>query len=415
MPRQLRLELHVREEGDGFAGVLVSVDQGGAEIPAASVVVEADHLVADFPSIGARYEAGFAGPDTLEGHFTQGAVRPLAMERGGAPFEAGFEPVPVIGRDVEMAVASGGIVLAGSLRLPDGEGPFPAFVLLTGTGPQDRDETIAGRPVFAAIASELAARGIASLRLDDRGVGGSGGDFAAATSHDYAADAAAALAALRARPEIDGARTGYLGHSEGSVTAFLAARSSDPAFILTLAGMTSRADQVLFEQGEAIVRAGGGGDAAVADTRAVQEEIIHLARTLPVEDLADAILAAMRARGQADQMARANAMTFGSPWFPALLDIDTPALIDAYEGPVTALYAEHDLQVLAESQSSVARAALADNPRSTVAIVPGTNHLFQASQTGRLEEYQTAPHAVAPHALDFIGDAAIALIGESEQ
>ena len=407
---QLRLELHVEAGDEGLTGHLVSVDQGGARIPAASVTMDGGRLTAAFPSISARYEAGFAAPDQLEGTFTQGGEHPLVLERGGAPFEAGFEPVRQIGRDIDMTVESDGIVLAGSLRLPGGDGPFPAFVLLTGTGPQDRDETIAGRPVFAALASALAEQDIASLRLDDRGVAESGGDFAAATPQVFADDATAALAVLRARPEIDAGRVGLLGHSEGSVTAFLAARSADPDFILTLAGMTSRAEQVLFEQGEALVRAAGGGDEAVANTRAVQEEIIALARTTPIAQLPAEIEAAMLARGQTEQMARANAQTWGLPWFPALLDIDTPALIDAYDGPVTALYAENDLQVLPGPQSAVAREALADNPRARVEIVPGVNHLFQDSETGRLEEYQRAPHAMSPRAMELIGRAAADLV-----
>lgn len=407
---QLRLELHVEAGDEGLSGYLISVDQGGARIPADSIVLRDERLVARFPAIGASYEAGFAAPDRLDGTFTQGAPRPLVLERGGAPFAAGFEPVREVGRDIDVTVESGDAVLAGSLRLPEVDGPIPAFVLLTGTGPQDRDETIAGRPVFAALASALAEQGIASLRLDDRGVGGSGGDFAAATPQVFADDAAAALAVLRGRPEIDAGRVGLLGHSEGSVTAFLAAQTADPDFILTLAGMTSRAEQVLFEQGEALVRAAGGDDTAVANTRAVQEEIIELARTTPVDRLAEEIETAMRARGQSEQMARANAQTWGLPWFPALLEVDTPALIDAYEGPVTALYAEHDLQVLPGPQSAVAHAALADNPQARIEIVPGVNHLFQDSETGRMEEYQRARHAMSPRAMELIGRAAAELV-----
>lgn len=411
---QLRLELHVETTADGLSGHLVSVDQGGAEIPASAIVLENGRMNAEFPSIGATYQADLVEADRLEGRFTQGAPYPLDMERGGEPFGPAFEPVALVGQDVEVTVPSDGVQLAGSLRLPDGEGPFPAFVMLTGTGPQDRDETIMGRPVFAALASELASRGIASLRLDDRGVGGSGGDFAAATPQDYAADANAALAFLAARPETDASQTGFLGHSEGAVTAFLAAQASDPAFILTLAGMTSPADQVLFEQGEALVRASGGGEAEIADTRAVQEEIISLARTTPPDRLQAEIEAAMLARGQSRQMAQANAAMWGRPWFPALLALDTPALMDAFDGPVTALYAERDLQVLAGTQSAVAREALADNPAAEVEIVPRVNHLFQTARTGLPSEYASSPHAVSPEALARIGEAAAALTSRME-
>ncbi|MHA6288032.1 alpha/beta hydrolase [Maricaulis sp. CAU 1757] len=401
---ELRLELHVSETGDGLSGHLVSVDQGNAEIPAASMSADADRLVAEFPSINARYEARLGAPDRLDGTFTQGRAMGLVLVRGGDAFEAArFEPAPMVGRDIEAVVTGSGITQVGWLRLPEGDGPFPAFVMLTGTGAQDRDETMFGRPVFAAMASALAEHGIATLRLDDRGVGDSTGDYMSATSHDFAADAVAALDWLKAHEAISSA--GYLGHSEGAVTAFLAARDSDPDFILSLAGMTSNADQVLYEQAAALIRASGGGELAVIANRQVQDVLIEAARD--AEDTEAAVRAATAELNMSPEQAAPNIQLFGRPWFTALLALDMPALIAAYDGPAAFVYAERDLQVLPGPQAEVARSA---RPDAAISIVPGVNHLFQASETGLPNEYASAPHVIAPVAYEAIGQAAATLV-----
>ncbi len=167
-------------------------------------------------------------------------------------------------RDEEVTFRSGSLTIAGTLSLPSGSGPFPAVVLLSGSGLQDRDSELFGFRPFKLIADAFVQRGIAVLRCDDRGVGGSTGSVAAATSEDFADDALAAVRMLRARAEIDGARVGLLGHSEGAIVAAIAAsRTSDVAFIVWMAGSAVPGSEILRMQAASIARAAGATDSAV--------------------------------------------------------------------------------------------------------------------------------------------------------
>lgn len=145
-------------------------------------------------------------------------------------------------RSEPLSVTNGTVTLSGTLTVPQGPGPFPAVVLITGSGPQNRDEEVAGFRVFGVLADHLTRNGIAVFRHDDRGVGQSTGRLAASTTADFADDALVGVTRLAAMPEIDPARIGLIGHSEGgAVAAIAAAKSSAVKFIVMLAGPASPA------------------------------------------------------------------------------------------------------------------------------------------------------------------------------
>jgi pimeloyl-ACP methyl ester carboxylesterase len=262
---QLRLVLHLAPGGTGASGLaatLDSPDQGAFGIPATDVATAGDSLTVTFANIGGGYVgARNAAGDTLSGTWSQGGQAfPLVLTRGpGEQVNRPQEPeppFPYVSEDVTFASSDGRVVLAGTLTLPDGAGPHPAAVLVSGSGPQNRDEEVFGHRPFLVLADYLARRGVAVLRYDDRGFGESTGDFTTATSENFARDAEAGLRYLLTRNEINPAALGIIGHSEGGLVAqVVASRSSNVAWIVMLAGPGVRGDSLLVMQADAINRA----------------------------------------------------------------------------------------------------------------------------------------------------------------
>jgi hypothetical protein len=326
--------------------------------------------------------------------------------------------VPYTSSDVTFP--SGAITVAGTLTVPRAEGRVPAVVLISGSGAQDRDETVAGFKIFAVLADHLTRQGIAVLRTDDRGVGGTTGSTAASTSDDFAGDALAAVGYLKSRSEIDASRIGLCGHSEGGIVAPLAAsRSTDVAFIVLLAGPALTGERIMLAQAEAIARAQGAPPAAIEKNAAMQKRIFAAVRggTMPAlraelrqEGLAQiaALPEAQRAAvgdpgAYIDRVLDAQLKAVSSPWFRYFLDYDPVPALEAVRCPVLALYGEKDLQVvpLAGNRSALEAAmARSGNRELTVAVVPAANHLFQAAKIGIPGEYAALEKSFAPGFLD---------------
>lgn len=403
---QLRLVLEVR----GAEVILISVDQSGARLPVEVTRRDADGFAGSVASVGAALEMERDDTDRLTGHFSQGGTRfPLMLERGPAP--AALSTLASADEaSADFIVMSGDVRLAGTLRLPGDDGVSPVLLLLNGSGSQDRDATVLGQPVFGVLADALAARGIASLRLDDRGVGGSDA-IAPASPHDLAGDAVAAMAALREQGRVHAQCVGLLGHSEGSLIAFLAADGADPAFILSLAGLHGTMAETLYEQSEAIFLASGAGQAAADQNRALQDAMFAVMRDEGVGDYPAALTAALTALGFPEAAARQQGAIWGQDYAIASLDLDPASAMAGYDGPVHGFFGERDLQVLAEPNTQRLLAAREGLP-TEITVVPGVNHLFQAAETGLPQEYANAPHAMSPEALDLIAAAAADLIAQ---
>ncbi len=245
--RKVRLVFHVTNSAEGLKATMDSPDQGVNGLPA-TAKLDGASLKIELKQFGISY-AGTVSRDfsTVEGVYEQGLSAPLTLRRvldkdkaALAPKHRPQDPVqpyPYRSEDVSYKNAAQGNELAATLTLPPGKGPFPAVLLLTGSGPQDRDETLMGHRPFLVLSDYLTRRGIAVLRADDRGIGKSTGDFAAATTADFATDAEAGIAYLKTRPEINTKMIGLVGHSEGAVIApMVAARNHDVAFIVMMAG-----------------------------------------------------------------------------------------------------------------------------------------------------------------------------------
>lgn len=425
---KLRLGLHVEAKPEGGLGaVLDSLDQG-AKIPVDSVLFEGGTLRLGMPAIGATYEGRLnAEGSTLEGTWSQGGrALPLTFERRSEAFalirpQLPKGPFPYESREVAFESAAGKVRLAGTLLLPEGKGPFPAVILLTGSGPQDRDETLMGHKPFLVIADALARRGIASLRWDDRGKGASAGDSRAATIDDLAADARAARAFLRARPEVEKSAIGIVGHSEGGLIApIVATDDRSVAFLVLLAPPGVPIPSLLLRQARDLYRLQGLDGALLDRVLAAQAEDFGLIAdpSLPVDRLVEALRAraATRRKQFTDQERARLGVDSGmierviqdetTAWYRSLLRQAPAAYLRQVKAPTLALFGERDLQVAARENSEAVRAALAaaGNPDHEERILPGLNHLFQHARTGGMDEYGTIEETFAPEALSAIGD-----------
>jgi pimeloyl-ACP methyl ester carboxylesterase len=424
----LRLVFHVESaEGGGFSGTMDSPDQGDAGIPATSVTFADGTLRFEVQNLGMTYQATLSEDGaTLEGTFTQGAARlPLTLTRAAEGESSQPDrpqhpepPFPYGTEEVRFESLAAGVTLAGTLTTPPGEGPFPGAVLVSGSGPQDRDESLMGHRPFLVLADHLTRSGIAVLRYDDRGVGESTGDFASATSVDFASDALAAVHFLRERPNIG--PVGIVGHSEGGLVGPVAAVRDDAvAYVVMMAGPGLTGAEIIDLQSELISRAQGIPEEIIQLNRRTQQRLFEVVASDPdTASAAPKLRAVLEAsleelpedlRTQASQASNPQAIEaqvrqMNSPWIRHFLSYDPRPTLEQVTVPVLAINGEKDLQVPAEINLTEIAAALerGGNPDATALMLPGLNHLFQEADTGSPSEYAQIPETMNPAALDAV-------------
>lgn len=408
--------VRVSENESGRVAVADSPSQGARDIPISDLSLDAGVVRFALPMANARFEGSLADDGSAwVGAWFQGTGSvPLILMKVDADAEQSVRPTdrpqlpippfPYVVQNVTFANADAGLTLAGTLTTPEGSGPFPAVVLLTGSGAQDRDETIAGHKPFAVWADALTRRGIAVLRFDDRGVGGSGGGSMDDTTADFATDARAAMDFLGARPEIDARRIGLMGHSEGASTALIAASAGAPAaFVVMIAGPVVSGADILTEQSRQIVRASGGTPEQVEQAAATQAHF--MAAVVDNKDDGAAATAAVEALaieiGQPAEQAAAAARVMGSGWYRYFAAYDPTADLTALDAPLLALYGDRDRNVPAEQNSPVLARL---KPQAEVLVLSRANHLMQPAETGLPSEYATIPQTLAPEAIQMVTD-----------
>lgn len=303
--------------------------------------------------------------------------------------------------------------LAGTLVMPPGKGPFPAVLLLNGPGQQDRDATVLGHKPFAVIADYLARRGVASLRMDDRGMGKSRGSLAELTTVSSARDAMLALETLRGQLRIDPARVGLIGHSEGAVIASMLAGDASfrVAFVVMLAGPGVSHDRNMQFQIENFSRAAGDAESVTRSKLRAQVRlnsvVIHNPH-LSTDDLVEALLKVLLDMSpQTDpNAARRAVLGFTRPWMRYYLALDPASVLEHVRCPVLALNGDKDMQVRASDNLAAIDKALkfGGNKDVTVMSLPGLNHLFQTAATGAISEYESNEESFSPSALSTLGD-----------
>lgn len=424
----LRLTLKITKDESqpgGFKATLDSIDQGAKDIPFDRVTLDGRQLKLESKAIKGTFEGQLSEDgQELAGQWKQTGSLPLTFKRAEKPLELvrpqePKKPYPYREEEVSYENGAAKVKLAGTLTLPKSERPAPAVLLLSGSGPQDRDESLMGHKPFLVLADALTRRGIAVLRVDDRGVGGSTGATSTSTSDDFAGDTLAGVAYLKTRKEIDPAKIGLIGHSEGGLVAPLAAsRSPDVAFIVLLAGTGVTGEEILYRQGELILKAGGVNAARLAEQRETQRRMFEVLKSEPdpaaaekrMQQIADESAAKLegdeRAKAAAAGQARAQVKAVLSPWFRYFLSYDPRPALEQVRCPVLALNGEKDLQVDPKQNLPEIEAALkaGGNADFTCRELAGLNHLFQTCQTGSPNEYGKIEETFAPAALELIGD-----------
>ena len=265
---QLRIVFNISQTEEGYSSTMDSPDQGAFGIPVTFTSVEGSELVIKLENLGIEYNGVFDGDSKIEGIFNQaGQSFPLDLAREEVEMEKlvrpqeSIEPIAYINEEVTFENSIDSVVLAGTLSMPDKDGPHPAVILISGSGSQNRDEEVFGHKPFLVLADHLTKNGIAVLRFDDRGIGESTGDPSLATSRDYVKDVESALEYLQSRKEIDKKRIGLIGHSEGGMIAPMVASSSKGVdFIVLLAGPGIRGDKLLLMQQELMLKGSGVAD-----------------------------------------------------------------------------------------------------------------------------------------------------------
>jgi pimeloyl-ACP methyl ester carboxylesterase len=418
---RLRFQLHISHDTEGsLIAALDSLDQGVTGLPANHVTLKDPIFHFEIPSVAGVYE-GTLNPakNAITGKWSQTSADnlPLDFNRSDQTLElrrpqTPARPFPYVEEEVTFSGGTAGNVLAGTLTLPKGEGPFPAVLLIAGSGPQDRDESLATHRPFLLIADALTRKGIAVLRYDKRGVGKSTGNPDTATTMDLAADAQSALAFLKSRKEIDGSRIGLIGHSEGAIIApYMAGHSKEVKWLVLLAAPATTGEKTLLNQSELIGRAGGLSDEQLEASLGFDQAAYALVRKEKDPNaLAEKLVALVKETGLDAALPPAALETqlrmLASPWFRFFLDYDPFPNLKAVNCPVLALYGQKDLQVAPKANLPLVQKALHDsmNTQAETRELPELNHLFQHAYTGTPAEYAAIEETFSPEALLLIVD-----------
>ncbi len=391
---RLRFQLHVsHDDQKQLVAALDSPDQGISGLPAVKVSQKESAFHFEIPVVSGVYD-GTLNPAKTEitGTWTQSGVQQkLDFRRSDQLLELvrpqnPTKPYPYREEEILFANASAKISLAGTLTLPPGKGPFPAAILLSGSGPHDRDESLVGHRPFLVLAN--------------------------ATTADFASDAEAVLAYLKTRKEIDPKKIGLIGHSEGGMIApMVATRSNDVAWIVLLAGPALKGEDTLLLQSELILKTAGVNDGQIANTREFNKQTYALVRQ---EKDPAALEAKLNALVQSSGMSaslppaalQAQVRLMASPWFRFFLDYDPVPALRKTMCPVLALNGEKDLQIAPKENLAGIQKALQEggNKEFQTAELPGLNHLFQHCPTGSPTEYGGILETMAPEVLNAVSD-----------
>ena len=416
---QLRIVANISKTETGYVSTMDSPDQKAKGIPVASTTFENSILKLEIPVIKGSYEGTLNKDNIIVGKLTQNGQsfdvnlsKESISEQVYARPQEPKKPYPYYTEDVKFVNKTANITLAGTLSLPKKEGNFPAVILITGSSAQNRDEEVLGHKPFLVLSDYLTKKGIAVLRLDDRGVGESTGNFSTSTTVDFASDIQAGLDYLKTRNEINKKKIGLIGHSDGGLIApMVAGNSKDISFIVLLAGPGLRGDKLLLLQNELIKRQMGMPEIEVQKEKEIFKGAYDLIITSTVNDekLKSNISSYLKTKyndpsKDADVELLTSQVT--NTWWYNFIKLDPVPFLEKVKCPVLALNGSKDLQVPAEVNLKSIKKTLTEsgNKKVTTKVLPNLNHLFQECQTGLPTEYKTIEQTFSPIALEEISN-----------
>ena len=419
---QLSLVFHVNKTENGFSSTMDSPDQKAFGIPVTKTNFENSKLTIAIANAGIEYEGVIGTDGIIIGTFKQsGQSFPMNLSKEKVEKEIikrpqePQKPYSYYTEEVIFENKLAKINLAGTLSLPAKEGVFPAVILITGSGAQNRDEELLGHKPFLVIADYLTKNGIAVLRFDDRGIAMSKGEFTLATTLDFATDVEAALQYLQKRKEIDQKKIGLIGHSEGGIIApMVANKSKNISFIILLAGTGIPGDELLLLQQELIGRASGISEDDLKKSKITNTEVFGIVKNATnsdqmKKDITNYITKSIKSDPESkipdgiseSEFINMQVSQITNPWMQFFIKYNPALALEKVNCPVLALNGDKDLQVPSKVNLEAINKALikGGNKKVTIKELPNLNHLFQECKTGLPEEYSEIEQTISPSAL----------------
>lgn len=418
---KLRIVFHVSKTDAGYSATMDSPDQGAKGIPMTAASFENNVLKLAHSAARITYTGTFDGKAEIKGEFEQAGMKFLmdlsrnevVAEKTKRPQEP-VKPFPYNSEEVSFKNMKDSLTLSGTFTYPNGNGKYPVVVLVSGSGPQNRDEELMGHKPFLVLSDFLTRNGIAVLRYDDRGCFASTGDFKTALTQDFAKDASAAVDYLKTRNEINPQKIGLIGHSEGGMIApMVAAGRNDLNFIVLMAGPGIPGDKILMLQSELISRANGTKETDIAEAKEINASIYNAIFKIQNTDslqkeikkiMFDKVAKKPEYKENTEAMIKGQVDQITTPWMLNFIKYNPAPTLQKVKCGVLALNGSLDLQVPADVNLKAIEAALkiGGNKQFETKKMEGLNHLFQECKTGSPSEYAAIDQTLSPAFLNEI-------------
>lgn len=420
---KLRLVFHVMKTEDGLVSTMDSPDQGAKGIPVTSTVFKDPILKLQISSARIEYIGEISG-DLITGTFKQGGQE-FSLDLKKENLESKTlsvrpqEPTPPYGyytENIKFENVESNLTLSGTLSLPAKKGKYPVAILISGSGPQNRDGEIMGHKPFLVISDYLTKNGIGVLRYDERGVGESEGNFISANSKDFGSDVSSAVDYLKTRKDIDSEKIGLIGHSEGGVVApMVASKSNDIAYMILLAAPGVPGDQLMIKQQGMIAKVSGANEQEIEKSKRTNAKVFEIVLSSngdmqvlrkDLEEYLEEVLKndpkSKPEEMSVDQFVNFQVNQITTPWMLHFLKYDPSLALQSVKCPVLALNGDKDLQVSSKENLKAIKKALkkGKNRKVTAEELEGINHLFQECTTGLPIEYGEIEQTISPMVLE---------------